>query len=115
MPEHASKAALEMTLRPFVDRFVREDRRGRAAAVMERHAWSDLMPLLDTARGRTYTDEDLRPWHAVRGVFLVDKDAFSVDAKTAFGLYVKESWLFIAYSATFAVAHEPGAHSLLFT
>ena len=61
------------------------------------------------------TQQDLQPWHAVRGVYLVDKDAFSLDAKTALGLYTTGPWLFIAYSATFAVAHDHGAGSLLFT
>ena len=73
------------------------------------------MSLLDTTRCRTYTEPDLQPWHAVRGVFLVDKDAFSLDAKTAFGLYVTDPWLFIAYRASFAVIHEPRVRSLLFT
>lgn len=115
MPEPASDAALAMTLRPLVERFVREDKRPRALALMDKHAWRDVLPLLDTSRGRTYTQHDLEPWHAVRGVYLVDKDAFSLDAKTAFGLYTTEPWLFIAYSATFAVAHDHGAGSLLFT
>jgi hypothetical protein len=115
MPEPASAAALDMTLRPFVDRFVREDKRSRASALLDKHAWSDVFALLDTTRARTYTEQDLTPWHAVRGVFLVDKDAFSLDAKTAFGLYVPDPWLFIAYSATFAVTHEHNARSLLFT
>src|SRR5947209_398420 len=101
MPETASEVALSMTLRPLVDRFVREDRRARALSLFEKHAWCDVLPLLDTSRGRTYTDNDLKPWHAVRGVYLVDKDAYSLDAKTALALYTKEPWLFIAYSATF--------------
>ena len=74
-----------------------------------------MLPFVDTKRGRTYSDRDLQPWHAVRGVFLVDKDAFSIDAKTAFGLYVTDPWLFIAYSATFAVIRDEAARSLLFT
>src|SRR5437660_12769692 len=115
MPEKASAAAFDMTLQPFVDRFVREDRRARAKLLMDKHAWSDVISLLDTTRARAYTEKDLQPWHAVRGVFLVDKDAFSVDAKTALGLYAPEPWLFIAYSATFAVTHEHGPASLLFT
>src|SRR3569623_157253 len=114
MPEPASEAALAMTLRPLVARFVREDKRSRALSLMEKHAWADVLPLLDTARGRTYTQQDLQPWHAVRGVYLVDKDAFSLDAKTALGLYTTSPWLFIAYSATFADAHDHGAGSLLF-
>jgi len=115
MPEPASDAALAMTLRPLVDRFVREDKRTRAMSLMDKHAWRDVLPLLDTSRGRTYTAHDLAPWHAVRGVYLVDKDAYSLDAKTALALYTKEPWLFIAYSATFAVVHDEGAGSLLFT
>jgi len=69
MPEPASEAALEMTLRPLVERFVREDRRPRALSLMEKHSWRELLPLLDTSRGRTYTQQDLQPWHAVRGVY----------------------------------------------
>jgi len=115
MPEPASEAALGMTLKPLVERFVREDKRTRAMSLLDKHAWRDVLPLLDTSRGRTYTQQDLQPWHAVRGVYLVDKDAFSLDAKTAFGLYTTEPWLFVAYGATFAVAHDHGAGSLLFT
>jgi hypothetical protein len=115
MPEKASEAALEMTLPPFVERFVRDDRRTRARSLLDKHAWSDVISILDTTRARSYTEKDLQPWHAVRGVFLVDKDAFSLDAKTAFGLYVPDPWLFIAYGATFAVTHEHGSASLLFT
>ncbi len=114
MPETASEAALELTLQPFVERFVREDKRARAVALMAKHAWRELIPLLDLTRGRTYTEQDLKGWHDVRGVFLVDKDAFSLDAKTAFGLYATDPWLFISYRATFAVTHEHGG-SLLFT
>ena len=115
MPETASEAALAMTLRPLAERFVREDRRARALSLMDKHAWREVLPLLDSTRGRTYTAQDLQPWHAVRGVFLVDNDAFSLDAKAAFGLYVTGPWLFIAYGATFAVAHDQGAGSLLYT
>ena len=67
------------------------------------------------AAAQTFVEADLKPWHAVRGVFLVDKDAFSVDAKTATGYYVTDPWLFVSYGATFAVIHDEGRHSLLYT
>lgn len=119
MPELATAAALDMALNPFIERFVKEDKRARATSLFvpkqTKTEWRDVLPLVDTRRGRTYTDKDLQPWSAVRGVFLVDKDAFSVDAKTALGLYVKDPWLFIAYTATFAVLHYEVGQSLLFT
>ena len=129
MPETATDAALEMALKPFVERFVKEEKRERASSLLfgrtsaapgssarqPRVECRDLLPLIDTKRGRTYTDPDLAPWHAVRGIFLVDKDVFSVDAKTALGLYVRDPWIFIAYTATFAVAHWEVGQSLLLT
>lgn len=119
MPERASDAALDMALRPFVDRFVEEDRRARArVALAPKHGhfdWRDVLQLVNTRRGRTFATDELKPWHAVRGVFLVDRDAFSVDAKTVIGYYVTDPWLFVSYGATFAVIHDDGRHSLLYT
>jgi hypothetical protein len=119
MPERANDAALDLALRPFVERYIKEDKHARATTLClpthPRAECRELLPLIDTRRGRTYVDADLAPWHAVRGVFLVDKDAFSVDAKTAFGLYVTDPWLFVAYGATFAVIHWEVGQSLLFT
>jgi hypothetical protein len=119
MPERATDAALDMAMRPFIERFVKEDKRARAASLLlPKHARveaRELLPLIDTRRGRTYAEADLAPWHVVRGVFLVDKDAFSIDAKGAFGLYVTDPWLFVAYTATFAVIHYEVGQALLFT
>ena len=119
MPERASDAALAMALTPFVERFVEEDKRTRArAALTPKHGrldWRDVLQLVNTRRGRTFNGTDLEPWHAVRGVFLVDKDAFAVDAKTVTGYYVTDPWLFVSYGATFAVIHDVGGHALLYT
>ena len=118
-PEKANDAALDLALRPFVDRFVEEDKQARARAALTPKAgrieWRDVLKLMNTRRGQTFVEADLKPWHAVRGVFLVDKDAFSVDAKTATGYYVTDPWLFVSYGATFAVIHDEGRHSLLYT
>jgi hypothetical protein len=119
MPERATEAALDMAMRPFIERFIKEDKRARATSLFmpkqPRIEWRDVLPLVDPRRGRTYHDHDLKPWHAVRGVFLVDHDAFSIDAKAALGLYVTDPWLFVAYTATFAVIHYEVGESLLFT
>ncbi len=119
MPERANEVALDMALRPFVERFVDEDKRLRArAALAPKHGrfdWRDVLALVNTRRGRTFAPAELEPWHAVRGVFLVDRDAFSVDAKTVTEYYVTDPWLFVSYGATFAVIHDEGRHSLLYT
>jgi hypothetical protein len=119
MPERASDAALDMALRPFVDRFVEEDKQTRARAAFTPKSgkleWRDVLKLVNTRRGQTFVESDLAPWHAVRGVFIVDRDAFSVDAKTATHYYVTDPWLFVSYGATFAVIHDEGRHSLLYT
>lgn len=119
MPERATEVALDMALRPFVDRFVDEDKRTRARAAFApkngHFDWRDVLALVNTRRGRTFESAELEPWHAVRGVFLVDRDAFSVDAKTATEYYVPAPWLFVSYGATFAVIHDEGRHSLLYT
>ena len=51
----------------------------------------------------------------MRGVFLVENEAYSVATQTAMGLYVKEDSLFIAYSATFAVVRYHTGNPLLLT
>jgi hypothetical protein len=119
MPERTTDAALDLALRPFVDRFIEEERRARARTVLTpkhgRIDWRDVIPLLDTRRARVFEARDLEPWHAVRGVFLVDHDAFSVDAKTMSSYYVTDPWMFVSYGATFAVVREEHGHSLLYT
>src|ERR1041385_7387569 len=119
MPERATEAALEMALSPFVERFVDEDKRGRArAALTMKHGhveWHDVLKLVNPRRSRTFTSDELRQWHAVRGVFLGDNSAFSVDAKLCSECYINAPWLFVSYGATFAVIHDEGGHSLLYT
>lgn len=119
MPERATDAALEMALTPFIERFVEEDKRVRARGALTAKGghleWRDVLKLVNTRRGRTFATDELRQWHAVRGVFLVDNSAFSVDAKTCSECYINAPWLFVSYGATFAVIHDEGGHSLLYT
>jgi hypothetical protein len=119
MPERATEVGLDMALRPFVERFIDEDKRARArAAFASKHGhfdWRDVLPLVNTRRGRTFATDELKPWHAVRGVLFVDRDAFSLDAKTVTEAYLTEPWLFVSYGATFAVIHDERRHSLLYT
>jgi hypothetical protein len=119
MPERANEVALDLALRPFVERFIDEDKRARARVMLtpkQGHLeWREVLPLVNTRRGRTFNDHELTPWHSVRGVFLVDRDAFSVDAKTVTTYYLTEPWLFVSYGATFAVIQDEGRHSLLYT
>ena len=86
--EHATDTGLEQALAPFVDRFVREDKRTRAQGLLAKREWPELMGLIDTKRGRPLTpgDGSLTPWHQVRGVFLVGRDAYSVTTEEAMKL-----------------------------
>ncbi len=119
MPEAANDVALDTAIRPFIDRFIREDKRERATALFlprkARTEWRELLPLIDLKRSRTYEKQELASWHAVRGVFLVGNDAYSVSTATAIGLYVKEPALFIAYGATFAIVESETGAPLLMT
>ncbi|MGE0395659.1 MAG: hypothetical protein AB7T06_02950 [Kofleriaceae bacterium] len=118
-PTIATEAALEMAIVPFIDRFVKPELREKATAVFlpknERHPWGDLVHMIDTTRARPYEPGVLAPWNAVRGVFLVEHEAYSVATQTAMGLYVVEDSLFIAYRATFAVARYASGKPLLLT
>lgn len=119
-PEIATETALEMALRPFIDRFVKEEKRERAVAHFlpkkDISSYHELMTSLDTTRARPCPAGALEPWNAVRGVFLVDHDAYSVTAQTALGLYVGASdSLFVAYSGTFAVVRSATGSPLLLT
>ena len=118
-PEPANDAALADALPPFIERFVREDKRARALQLFvprPRVEWRDLIPMLDTWRARTFTDGVLVPWHATRGVFLVEHDAYSVDTKTALELYVPATdALFVAYGGIFAFVRSQVGEALLFT
>jgi len=108
-----------MAIKPFIDRFVVEDKRARAVTLFvpkqPRAEWNELIRMIDTHRGRTFKADELDEWHATRGVFLVDRDAFSVSTKDALGLYVTGESLFIAYGGMFAVVHEKVGASLLLT
>lgn len=118
-PTIATEAALDMAIKPFIERFVRPELRDKATAGFlpktERHPWGDLVHMIDTARARPYEPGVLAPWNAVRGVFLVEHEAYSVATQTAMGLYVVEDSLFVAYRATFAVARYANGKPLLLT
>ncbi|HEY4240491.1 MAG TPA: hypothetical protein VGM88_11785 [Kofleriaceae bacterium] len=117
MPPAATSAALDLALRPFCERFVREDRRERASAAFGKPKcdWAAFARDVDTRRGRTYATAELTPWHATPGVFLIEHDAFSLPLDKALELYAPGAWLFVSYGATFAVLHDPKAASLLLT
>jgi len=118
MPPAANDVALDGAVRPFIERFIREDKRERALGLFLPKAaateWRGLIHMIDERRARTFAPTELVPWNAVRGVFFVGKDAWSVSSETAAGLYVTEDAMFIAYSAQFAtVRSEHGAPLLL--
>lgn len=115
--EHATETGLDEALKPFVDRFVKDDKRVRASAVVTKREWPELMSLIDTRRGRAITpgDASLTPWNKVRGVFLVGRDAYSVTAEEAMQLRTTGTTLFVAYGATFAVSHDHHGAPLLLT
>lgn len=119
-PTVATEAALEMAIKPFIERFVRPEDQAKALANFvpknAKHPWGDLVHMIDTTRARPYTPGMLEPWNAVRGVFLVEHEEYSLGTQTAMGLYVVEDALFVAYRATFAVARfAHGATPLLLT
>jgi hypothetical protein len=118
-PTIATEAALDMAIKPFIERFVRDTDREKAIAHFvpknPKHPWGDLAHMIDTTRARPYEPGVLAPWNAVRGVFLVEHEEYSVATQTAMGLYVVEDSLFIAYRATFAVARFASGKPLLLT
>ncbi len=118
-PTIATEAALEMAIKPFIERFVKTELQEKAIASFlpktERHPWGDLVHMIDTTRARPYEPGVLAPWNAVRGVFLVEHESYSVATQTAMGLYVVEDSLFVAYRATFAVARYASGKPLLLT
>ena len=115
--EHATDAGLDQALAPFLDRFVREDKRTKAQSHIARREWPELMSLIDTRRGRALTpgDGSLDPWHQVRGVFLVGRDAYALTTEEAMKLRTTGVTLFVAYGATFAVSHDHHGAPLLLT
>jgi len=119
-PELATETALDMALRPFIERLVREDKRERAVAhflpKLEKSSYHELITSLDTSRARPSTDGVLDQWNGVRGVFLVDHEAYSVTTQTAMQLYVTGAdALFVAYGGTFAVVRYQTGSPLLLT
>ncbi|MDB4964134.1 MAG: hypothetical protein JWP01_4133 [Myxococcales bacterium] len=118
-PTLATDVGLETAVRPFIERFVKADKRERATAhylpKQPKASWHELIQMIDTTRARPYSLGVLEPWNAVRGVFLVDHDAYSVATEKAMGLYVLEDSLFIAYHGTFAVVRYDTGTPLLLT
>ena len=118
-PTVATDVGLETAVRPFIDRFVKTDKHDRAIALFapkqEKASWHELIQMIDTTRARPYAPGVLEPWNAVRGVFLVDHEAYAVTTQTAMGLYVLEDSLFIAYRSTFAVVRYDTGTPLLLT
>ena len=118
-PELANQTALDQAIRPFIDRFIREDKRDRANAILASHTprteWRELISWVDTSRGRALTDDSLTPWHTVRGVYLSGKEAYSVSTAEAMKLRSVDHTLFISYGATFAVNHDHHGAPLLLT
>jgi hypothetical protein len=119
-PEVATEAALEMALRPFIERFVRTDKRERATShflpKIDKASYHELITSIDTTRARPYAPGVLEPWNAVSGVFLVDHEAYSVTTQVAMGLYVTSNdSIFIAYRGTFAVVRYVAGSPLLLT
>lgn len=119
-PTIATDTGLETALRPFIEKFIKEDKRERASAhflpKLEKASYHELIMALDTSRARPYTPGALEPWNAVRGVFLVEHEAYSVTTQTAMGLYVTGAdSLFVAYRGTFAVVRYLTGAPLLLT
>ena len=118
-PTVATDVGLETAVRPFIDRFIKTDKHDRAIALFapkqDKASWHELIQMIDTSRARPYAPGVLEPWSAVRGVFLVDHEAYAVTTQTAMGLYVLEDSLFIAYRSTFAVVRYDTGTPLLLT
>jgi len=118
-PTLATDVGLETAIRPFIDRFVKNDKRekaiGQFCPKQPKASWHELIQMIDTTRARAYAPGVLEPWNAVRGVFLVDHEAYAVTTQTAMGLYVVEDSLFVAYRSTFAVVRYDTGTPLLLT
>lgn len=118
-PTIATDAAIEMAITPFIERFIKAENKAKATSLYlpkhDKASWSDLVTMIDTSRARPYAPGMLEPWNAVRGVFLVEHEAYSVSTQTAMGLYVVEDSLFVAYRGTFAVARYATGTPLLLT
>ena len=118
-PSPATSAALELTIKPFIDRFVTKERHDKAVAAFlpkqPRAHWGDLAHMTDNTRAMPLVPETIDPWKAVRGVFLFEDQAHSMSLEEALALYVQGDTLFISYEATFAVARYATGNPLLLT
>ena len=104
----ATEAALALTIKPFIERFVQPERSAKALShFVPREAranWGDLAHMFDNARARPLEAKTIEPWHAVRGVLLVEHEAYSMSVEDAMKLYIAQDSLFVSYEATFAIA-----------
>ena len=118
-PPEATQAALDMAVQPFVEKFVRTDKRERATTLylpkQAKASWHELIGMVDTHRARPCTPEALAAWDAVTGVLLVAHEAYTVSAKEAMSLYLTEDAVFAAYRGTFAVIRYTNGQPLLLT
>lgn len=116
----ASDAALDMALRPFIERLVKPEKRERANAHFlpkrEQSSYHELVTSIDESRARPCTPEDIAGWNDVRGVLFVDHEAYTTTAKQAHELYIKGTdAMFVAYGATFALLRPRTGAPLLIT
>ena len=116
----ASDAALDMALKPFIERLVRADKRERATSHFlpkkEQSSYHELVTSIDESRARPCTPADLAGRDDVRGVLFVDHEAYSTTAKEAHDLYLKGAdAVFVAYGATFALVRYSSGAPLLVT
>jgi hypothetical protein len=115
----ATDAALELTIKPFIDRFVAKERHDKAIASFlpkqPRAHWGDLAHMTDNSRARPLEPATIAPWKAVRGVFLVEDQAFSMSLDEALAIYVPGDTVFVSYEATFAVIKQKTGQPLLLT
>lgn len=118
-PPEATQAALDMAVQPFVEKFVRADKRDRATGMylpkQAKASWHELIAMVDTHRARPCTPDALAPWDSVTGVLLVAHEAYTVSAKEAMTLYLTEDAIFAAYRGTFAVIRYTNGQPLLLT
>lgn len=119
-PELATETALDMALRPFIERLVKDDKRERAVSHFlpkkEKSSYHELITSIETTRARPSTAEELAQWKTVRGVFLIDHEAYSTTTETAMSLYIPGAdAMFVAYGGTFAVVRYQSGQPLLLT
>jgi hypothetical protein len=116
----ATDAALDMSLRPFIERLVRPEKRERATSHFlpkrEHSSYHELVTSIDETRARPCTPADIAGYSDVRGVLFVDHEAYSTTAKQAHEMYLKDTdAVFVAYGATFALLRPRTGAPLLIT